>query len=569
MSVVVPHYERQGALDRTLAALAAQSYPHELVEVIVVADGSRTPPRIPAGSGLDITVLEQARRGFGAARARNAGARAAKHDILVFLDCDIVAERRLLQAHARWHHAVSDALTLGLRTFVDAAGVDASAIRRAGDLRQLFAKGGQDADWREPYLALTDDLAAGRAGAFRAMSSCHFGIGKGFFREIGGFDESFDRYGLEDTELAYPAQVRGGLLVPVRDARAWHQGRRAPGRESKRRALRRQRAMAEEPIAHPAYRESAPGRVFGAPRFVVTVAGDGPASADPKADLVVRIEVPRGASTADAAALRDRFRAHPRVRIAVPGAERRCPTVPGTVGQFGEPPSKAGRSACRAASPRTPGQFEDLAERPGQEVVVRAGDPLVDRRDVGLEASGRGERGARGPARRPGVGGSREAVAQSRRRRDTVKPALDVLPSESELPARRHDTLAAGLAAPAGVDVQARLLECADDVSASRGAGAGFPSRAAPERGGAATVDGHVERDGREQTVRQRVHERGGLFRQRWPAAARDGCRGLGACSPPGGKACRLGAGRDDGVAAWSHRSAAVRGRGPGVAVRG
>ena len=32
---------------------------------------------------------------------------------LEFLDSDIVAEAGLLAAHARWHHGVSDALTLG------------------------------------------------------------------------------------------------------------------------------------------------------------------------------------------------------------------------------------------------------------------------------------------------------------------------------------------------------------------------------------------------------------------------------------------------------------------------
>ena len=54
-------------------------------------------------------AVRQERRGFGLARARNAGAQAAAHDILVFLDGDVIPEAGLVAAHARWHHAVSDA----------------------------------------------------------------------------------------------------------------------------------------------------------------------------------------------------------------------------------------------------------------------------------------------------------------------------------------------------------------------------------------------------------------------------------------------------------------------------
>ena len=59
---------------------------------------------------------------------------------LEFLDSDIVAEAGLLAAHARWHHGVSDALTLGFCPWVSVEGIDAEAVRRRpGSLRELFA----------------------------------------------------------------------------------------------------------------------------------------------------------------------------------------------------------------------------------------------------------------------------------------------------------------------------------------------------------------------------------------------------------------------------------------------
>ena len=304
VSVILPCFETPDALALTLAGLERQHWPRDLVEVVVVDDGS-APPLAPSGSTpLDVRVVRQERRGFGLARARNTGVRAAAHDILVFLDADTIPEAGLLAAHARWHHAVSDALTLGFWASVSVDGIDAAAVRgRPGSLRALFADRDVDPPWIERHMARTGDLTAGREDLFRAVTGSNIGFGRAFFEEIGGFDESFNRYGGEDTELAYRAQVRGGLLVPVRDAVAWHQGRWASGREAKQRDQDLQAGTLAELIADPGFRPAARGRTFAVPRHVVSVdAAEGPAAraletaaavlADPGGDLVVRIELP-------------------------------------------------------------------------------------------------------------------------------------------------------------------------------------------------------------------------------------------------------------------------------------
>ena len=84
--------------------------------------------------------MRQQRQGFGLARARNTGARAAAHGILVFLDADVIGAPGLLSAHARWHHAVSDALTLGFCAYVDVGGIDAGAIRRSESLESAVCR---------------------------------------------------------------------------------------------------------------------------------------------------------------------------------------------------------------------------------------------------------------------------------------------------------------------------------------------------------------------------------------------------------------------------------------------
>ena len=188
VTVVVPYYEAPEALALTLAALEVQTYPRDLFEVVVVDDGSRVPLELPVGLGLDARVVYQEDRGFGLARARNTGARAASHGILVFLDCDMMPEAGWLAAHARWHHALSDALTLGFRAHVDVEGIDRDAIRnRAGTLGELFSdRPTARPEWIEFHMARTNELTSTADDIFRVVTGGNLGVSREFFEEAGG-----------------------------------------------------------------------------------------------------------------------------------------------------------------------------------------------------------------------------------------------------------------------------------------------------------------------------------------------------------------------------------------------
>lgn len=351
-SVIVPYYQRHAAaLPKTLAALERQSYPRDMFEVVVVDDGSDPPlERLPA-TGFAARLVRQERSGFGLARARNTGARAAAHGILLFLDADILADAAWIAAHARWHHAVSDALTMGTTSYVDTADLEADSIRHGGSsLRDLLAGRPADPPRSEGILLRTRDLRSTDDRVFMAMAGNNFGIRKEFYHELGGSDESFTRWGYEDTEVAFRAYARGGLLVPAREAVAWHQGRWEEGRN--RRGSRIQHEKAAQLIAHRLFRGVQPGgRVYAVPEFVASVdAGDRPVEAivetvagllaDRIRDLVVRIEM-GGAGGGESARdggrseeerrgrLMEAFGADPRVRIAAPGdALRDFPASP-------------------------------------------------------------------------------------------------------------------------------------------------------------------------------------------------------------------------------------------------
>ncbi len=332
VSVIIPCYQTPAeTLARTLAALEGQTYPSDLFEVVLADDGSEPPLSRPRSTPLDVKVVRQECLGFGAARARNTGARAASGEILIFLDSDMLAEAGWLAAHARWHHAVSDALTIGSYAHVSVDDVDEETIRRRmGTLRDLFSDRRSDPHWTESHMARTDDLTSRADDLFRIVESGNLGVGRGFYESTGGFEESFTRWGMEDTEFGYRAYTRGCLLAPVRNAFAWHQGRWKEDREAKNRSHRLQRAKAANLIAHDGFRARRPGLVFDVPQYVVTInAGRGPAEAviktianilaDRAGDLVVRIETPAGGGHGREARFRGEFGADPRVRVAPSG----------------------------------------------------------------------------------------------------------------------------------------------------------------------------------------------------------------------------------------------------------
>lgn len=275
VTVVIPYFQQPDELALTMAGLARQTYPSELLQVVVADDGSDVPLELPNDHlGLDVTVVRQERHGFGAPRARNLGASHARGDVLVFLDADMIPEAHLVEAHARWHHACKYAVTLGPRTHVDATGLAAADIAAPSDwpLADVFAGREQyTPEWIAGHLQRTDRLTRGDHDLFRVVASGNLGVSRALFELVGGFDESFDQWGGEDTELGYRLFVTGGLLVWDDDAHCWHQGEGHEPDASERVSLVEQSPKLAQLIAHHGFRRVRRGRSYLVPRVVATV----------------------------------------------------------------------------------------------------------------------------------------------------------------------------------------------------------------------------------------------------------------------------------------------------------
>jgi glycosyltransferase involved in cell wall biosynthesis len=197
VSVIIPSRNRLPWLQRTVAALLQQRQPPPW-EAVVVDDGSRDGTAAwVRGLPDPIRLLARAAPG-GRAAARNAGAAAARGDVLLFLDADVIALPTLLRTHA-----------------------------------ELAAPGrvvsGSPWCWREAGAAATDPIPAGEVvQAGGPAPWLHFvtrvvSLPRDDFWRVGGFDTGFRGYGFEDWELGYRLHRAGSAFVLASDGSGYHQ----------------------------------------------------------------------------------------------------------------------------------------------------------------------------------------------------------------------------------------------------------------------------------------------------------------------------------------------------------
>ncbi|WP_084516882.1 glycosyltransferase [Microtetraspora niveoalba] len=230
VSVVIPARNCQAELDLLLAALAAQSYPDRLLEVIVVDDGSGPPLRLPPIAPSRTRLVPARPGGWGIAWALDTGTALAEGHVIHRVDADMVPYREHVEAHMRWHHLCDHAVVLGTLRFADVAG----GLPAPPVVRDALAAGEEDGLFDLPSSAAHDwwEELVDRYDGFRHAPSSvlhrvHVGatasLPAELLRAAGGLDTSLVL--AEDTELGYRLTQAGAVFVPDRAARSWHLGK--------------------------------------------------------------------------------------------------------------------------------------------------------------------------------------------------------------------------------------------------------------------------------------------------------------------------------------------------------
>jgi GT2 family glycosyltransferase len=191
MSVIVPTAGRPEPLARCLAALEAQDV-EEPFEVIVIDDAPSGSAKAEVAPHPAVRVIEGG--GRGAAAARNAGARAAKGEVLLFLDDDLVPAADLVRRHLGHHDDEADVIAIGRcpprpprRRLVDSAAA-------------LW--------WEDRY----SELAQSGVVAFTDVLSGNASIRRACFLSLGGFEDGFGRLRREDWHWGIRA-LQAGVAV--------------------------------------------------------------------------------------------------------------------------------------------------------------------------------------------------------------------------------------------------------------------------------------------------------------------------------------------------------------------
>lgn len=224
VSVVIPAYRAERTLPLTLAALARQTYPDHLIEVIVVDDGEEPMGPLPDLVPRRTRVIRPRSGAWGKPSACTAGVEAAEGDIVHFLDADLVLFPEHVEAQMRWHHLADYLVVLGRLRFVpgldEVSPSEVLAAIEAGAVDKLFDGG--TPQWTEQRWDDTADLREADFAAFSVTVGATLSAPAELLREVGGMDRTLVLG--EDTELGYRLAQAGAVFVADRSARSWHLG---------------------------------------------------------------------------------------------------------------------------------------------------------------------------------------------------------------------------------------------------------------------------------------------------------------------------------------------------------
>jgi glycosyltransferase involved in cell wall biosynthesis len=206
VSVVIPTKNRSALLAESIEHIESQTVPRDQYEVIVIdndsADDTRNVLEQKGATYSNLKYGFQEKR--GAAATRNAGLRLAKNDLILFIDDDVQATPSLIQAHLDCHGKNSSASVIGAVTMP------------WGETNDPFLRYLRDHRILNPYTPSKGPID------FSYYHTCNVSTPTNVLLDVGGFNENFQIYGMEDIELGYRLEKAGSRMVFAADAKAVH-----------------------------------------------------------------------------------------------------------------------------------------------------------------------------------------------------------------------------------------------------------------------------------------------------------------------------------------------------------
>ena len=209
VSLIVTTYNRPDALAAVLSGLLAQD--DRSFEVLIADDGSRDETRalverVAGDAPVRIAHVWQEDRGFRAGAARNRAVAQAKGEYLVFLDGDCVPRPDFIARHRRlaergWMVAGNRILLSQSFTREVLQGMLPIHAWSFAQWRQARARGAVNRTAPLRSLPLGPLRRIGSRN-WQRVRTCNLGVWADDFRAVNGFDEAFEGWGFEDSDLA-------------------------------------------------------------------------------------------------------------------------------------------------------------------------------------------------------------------------------------------------------------------------------------------------------------------------------------------------------------------------------
>ncbi len=202
IAVIVTTYNRPDTLVKVLYGLMKQT---RLPDEIIIADDGSGKETVDAvvpfiqNNQVRCVHVRQEDRGFRAARIRNKGIKACYSDYIVFLDGDCIPERHFVQDHLAL--AQKGFFFQGKRVIVSEKTTPGFSFKDTDSLylllKQFLTAGISNAH----HIVRLPFLPAYTTSKLSGIRSCNMGFFKTDLLAVNGFNEAFEGWGREDSEL--------------------------------------------------------------------------------------------------------------------------------------------------------------------------------------------------------------------------------------------------------------------------------------------------------------------------------------------------------------------------------
>ena len=238
VSIIIPVYNRSIEVDYVLAGLTHQTYPHDLMEVVVADDGSQediSKVYNKYTNYFNIKYCRQEDIGYRLAEVRNLGIKTASHNSIIILDSDAIPNPQLVEKYMKYFHISRNIAMYGLRHYVSVANIkvedylknpeiihNAPKIKSENSVAAHLLSDGVSIDWRTEILTKTNNSKSENL-PYRFLVGANCAFSRELFNKVNGYSPDFNSWGFEDQEFGYRLLCQGAYFIPLMDNYVYHQ----------------------------------------------------------------------------------------------------------------------------------------------------------------------------------------------------------------------------------------------------------------------------------------------------------------------------------------------------------